>query len=290
MTAGEICALPGCRKPRFPSLGRATPHLTCGNLHHQLLMAERFDPSLPPPHQQILGRNAAGLCALPSCCDPPYPSHAWCSRSHYLAWLSDFTSGLYPDQICKLPGCTRHVFVNENCTPSHYCGWRHCQEHVMLIALQRQRQQRPPQQDILPFLPSSAERKPGHVHSLESLVPTLREYASNTKSARNIEVDEDFFGKHPWDVCTDGDTYVLIVRCNYKSKGNTRVRLTKDGYHWKQQGKAMKNKGKPLPVVNNSKDNLSMMANNLFLRWNLPPLDDECFDEIMFGLNMYTED
>ncbi|KAI5068392.1 hypothetical protein GOP47_0016737 [Adiantum capillus-veneris] len=236
MTASETCALPGCSKPPFPSLGRATRHSTCGNLHHQLLMAERFHSSLPHPHQQILDRNSAGLCALPSCCDPPYPSHAWCSRSHYLVWLSDFTSRLCPDQRCKLPGCTRHVFVDENSTPSQYCGWRHCQEHVMLVALQRQHQQ-PPQQASLP---SSAESKCVHVPSLDSLVPALREYSVNLKSPRNIQVDEDFFLKHPWDICAaNGHTCFLIVRCNYKSNGK-RLMLTKDGYHWKQQGRAVK--------------------------------------------------
>ncbi|KAI5068394.1 hypothetical protein GOP47_0016739 [Adiantum capillus-veneris] len=239
MTELETCALPGCREPPFPSPDRATPHLACGNLHHQLLMAGRFHPSLPHPHQQILDRNAAGLCALLSCCNPPHPdNHSWCSQSHYLVWLSDFTSQLQQDQICKLPGCTRHVFVDENSKPLEYCGWRHCQEHVMLVALERQHKQ-PPRQDSLLSLPSSAESKCGHVPSLESLVPTLLEYAFNTKSPGNIQVDDNFFLKHPWDVCTDGDTFFLIVRCNYKSKGNTRAMLTKDGYHWKQQGPAV---------------------------------------------------
>ncbi|KAI5073632.1 hypothetical protein GOP47_0011645 [Adiantum capillus-veneris] len=55
-------------------------------------------------------------------------------------------------------------------------------------------------------------------------------------SLRNIQVDEDFFLKHPWDVYTANDhTYLLVVCCKYTSKGK-RVMLTKDDYHWKQQG------------------------------------------------------
>ncbi|MCO5551939.1 hypothetical protein L7F22_005446 [Adiantum nelumboides] len=236
MTAGETCALPGCSKPPFPSPGRATPHLTCGNLHHQLLMAARFHPNLPHPHQEILDRNAAGLCALPTCCDPPDPGHSWCSRRHFLVWLSKFALLLNPDQICKRPGCTRHVFVDENFSHSQFCGWRHCQEHVMLVAQQRCLQQLP-QQERSPSPLSSAESNCGHVPSLESLVPTLRNYAFNESLPRNVQVVEDFFDKHPWEVCTAIGHVLLIVRI-YKSKGK-RVMLTKDDYHWKQQGRPM---------------------------------------------------
>ncbi|MCO5547399.1 hypothetical protein L7F22_000847 [Adiantum nelumboides] len=236
MTTGETCALPGCSKPPFPSPSRATTHLTCGNLHHQLLMAARFHQNLAHPHQEILDRNAAGHCALPTCCDPPDPGHSWCSQRHFLTWLSKFTSLLHPDQICKRPGCTRHVFVDEKFSRSQFCGWRHCQEHVMLVALQNRPQQLP-QQERSPSPLSSAESKCGHVPSLESLVPTLRDYAFNASLPRNIQVDKNFFDKHPWDICTAiGHECLLIVRCIYTSKGK-RVMLTTDNYHWKQQGR-----------------------------------------------------
>ncbi|KAH7365723.1 hypothetical protein KP509_18G042600 [Ceratopteris richardii] len=130
------CALPGCNKPVSPSSpGRHGSHLTCGDLHHQLLMAGRFNPFSPNPNLHILDRNAAGFCALRSCHRPPCPGHPWCSRSHYMEWLFDFTSGLQPDQFCKLDGCTRHVFVEEEFTKREFCGKTHRDQYVTLSAL-----------------------------------------------------------------------------------------------------------------------------------------------------------
>eukprot|EP00250_Pteridium_aquilinum_P009614 c18798_g1_i1 orf=918-1367(-) len=142
--ADRTCALPGCSKPCVE------PHLACGEVHHLLLMAGRYNPSQPHPHQLILDRNASGLCALPSCSRSPWPGHPWCSRTHYLSWLSDFYVNLPPHQICKLPGCTRHVFVDDAtdvARPSQFCGWRHHQMFVMLNAIDlRQQRQQPPNQ------------------------------------------------------------------------------------------------------------------------------------------------
>ncbi|KAH7365729.1 hypothetical protein KP509_18G043000 [Ceratopteris richardii] len=139
MASINTCALAGCSKPVWASSpGREEPHLTCGNLHHQLLMAGRFNPNMANTYSKILERNAEGFCALSSCEDPPFPDHSWCSRTHYLQWLFDFTSSFHEDQLCKVHGCTRHVFVEEDSTRSEFCGWRHYQKYAMSTAMPEQ--------------------------------------------------------------------------------------------------------------------------------------------------------
>lgn len=243
----QTCSLPGCTKPIAASVSHSgAQHLTCGELHHGLLMAARFNPDLPPSPLALLDRNKEGFCALLPCSRPPWPGHQWCSRSHYLVWLADFYRGFRSGQICKLPGCTRHVYVDEprdDGSPSlahQFCGWRHCQKFTMLAALEQQQQQKP----LSP--PLSDESNYGHVPSLKYLLHALKKFALDGVTLKNIKVHEDFFTKHPWELLTEDGSCFLIARCKFMCQNNTKDKrgmVTKDHYHWKQQGGVIKKNG-----------------------------------------------
>lgn len=249
----QTCSLPGCSNPIARSRSSSgASHLTCGEFHHLLLMAARFNPALPPAHEALLDRNGRGLCGLLSCSRSLWPGHSFCSRVHYLIWLADFCRGLSQDQICLLPNCPRHVYVDEprdDASPPHahqFCGWRHCQKFTMLNALQAHKQQ---QQQTPPSPPLPSERNYGHVPSVKSFICALKNFALTDVTPKNIKVDEDFFTRHPWEVLTEGDSCFLIARCNFLSQNNTknkslnRNRGTRDHYHWKQQGKPVEKDG-----------------------------------------------
>ncbi|KAH7365727.1 hypothetical protein KP509_18G042800 [Ceratopteris richardii] len=243
MTTRPPCALPGCSKPVHASsdCGNRLP-LTCGNLHHQLLMAMRFNRGSPNPFSPIVERNKAGYCALSSCHEPPYPDHSWCSYSHYECWLFDFTASLQADQFCKFDGCTRHVFVEENFTRSKFCGREHRQRYVMLSAMEH-RSQLPPE-NLMPSSSSGSSVEVTYVpvSFAKKLMDTLRDYANNGRVPENIGVDEDFFYKHPWEARKEDLENFSIVRVIYTSKGKRQLK-TKSGYHWKQQGPGIVKEG-----------------------------------------------
>ncbi|KAH7365728.1 hypothetical protein KP509_18G042900 [Ceratopteris richardii] len=250
MTTERACALPGCSKPAYPSSpSRDERHLACGNLHHQLLMAIRFNPSFSHYNTDILERNASGFCALAPCKSKPSPGHSWCSRSHYLDWLSNFTSNLEPEQNCKLAKCTRHVFVDENSTRSEFCGFRHQQKYIMSVAMRNRVQISPRRQSPASVVSATEEEinterhivhtkalqvKGNRTFSGELAVDVLSKYVSSGMVPENISVHEDFFQIHPWEVCTEGRK-LMIVRFQLTSKGK-RVLTTKDGYRWRQYG------------------------------------------------------
>ncbi|KAH7365725.1 hypothetical protein KP509_18G042700 [Ceratopteris richardii] len=243
MTTCRTCALPGCGKSVNPASDRGNRlRLTCGNLHHQLLMAMRFNRDFLNPYLCIVERNEAGYCALPSCHEPPYPGHSWCRCSHYEDWLFGFTASLQTDQFCKFDGCTRHVFVEDSLRRSEFCGWDHRQRYTMLFAM-RHRLQLPPE-NLLPISSPGTSVEVNYVPMsfAKELMYTLRDYANSGRVPENIEIDEDFFCKHPWEAFREHQESLLIVRVNYTSKGKRQL-STKSGYHWKQQGPRMVKEG-----------------------------------------------
>lgn len=81
----------------------------------------------------------------------------------------------------------------------------------------------------------------GHEPSVESLMQSLKDFVLDKSSPpRNVEVHEDFFTKHPWDVLNrqDVESCWLIARRIWKQKDSSKRELiTMGNYHWKQQGK-----------------------------------------------------
>lgn len=105
-----------------------------------------------------------------------------------------------------------------------FCGWRHCQQFYIRSALR-----------------SFEEKCMGQESSVESLMESLKDYVlDKSNRPRNMEVYEDFFFKHPSDVLNRPDVEYcwLVARCIWKENDSSkREMITKNDYHWKQQGK-----------------------------------------------------
>ncbi|KAH7279758.1 hypothetical protein KP509_37G035000 [Ceratopteris richardii] len=220
METRQSCALPDCTKYIASNSSYRNPeNVTCSELHYLLVMAGRFNPDLKIFQLQIRERNSSGHCGLTSCTHPPSADDIFCSRDHRLEWMCCFASTFQPEQRCKLEGCVRHVFVREDSKREEFCGWRHTQKHVMLSAMKCRVQIPCKKEDFVISSPSASE------FSVEFLVDALRKYADGGSVPNGIQVEPNFFSKHPWDIC--------------EGKRNNR---TKEGYHWKQQGQP-KNRG-----------------------------------------------
>ncbi|KAH7279762.1 hypothetical protein KP509_37G035300 [Ceratopteris richardii] len=188
-------------------------------------MAGRFNPDLKSAQLQIRDKNAFGQCGLISCSQRPSADESFCSRSHCLEWMCHFASTLQPEQFCRMDGCPRHVIIEENLTRRQFCGWRHSQKYMLRAAMLHCMQL--PIEKQTPAILSSPCTK--------SLVDALRTYANDGKVPNCIKIDMDFFEKHPWEVCTEGQQCLLIVPLNFNKQ--KRKLITKNGYHWKQRGR-----------------------------------------------------
>lgn len=79
---------------------------------------------------------------------------------------------------------------------------------------------------------------------MDYVIESLKKYVHNkTNVPKTMRVDEEFFIKHPWEVLNKPGHQAcwIIAKCRWKDRSALKRELiTKEGYHWKQQGKAFR--------------------------------------------------